>query len=136
MVGFRNAITKTFNDYARKNKLLKDSEPNLSGEDIREGLTAIISVKIEDPQFEGQTKQKLGNSEARGAVDSIVSSQLEIFLEQNPAIGKSIVEKSVMAQRAERRPERREILPEENPHWKACHCLESLRTVQIRIRKV
>ena len=100
VVGFRNAITKTFNDYARKNKLLKDSEPNLSGEDIREGLTAIISVKIDDPQFEGQTKQKLGNSEARGAVDSIVSSQLQIFLEQNPAIGKSIVEKSVMAQRA------------------------------------
>ena len=100
VVGFRNAITKTFNDYARKNKLLKDSEPNLSGEDIREGLTAIISVKIEDPQFEGQTKQKLSNSEARGAVDSIVSSQLQIFLEQNPAIGKSIVEKSVMAQRA------------------------------------
>ena len=100
VVGFRNAITKTFNDYARKNKLLKDSEPNLSGEDIREGLTAIISVKIEDPQFEGQTKQKLGNSEARGAVDSIVSSQLQIFLEQNPAIGKSIVKKSVMAQRA------------------------------------
>ena len=100
VVGFRNAITKTFNDYARKNKLLKDSEPNLSGEDIREGLTAIISVKIEDPQFEGQTKQKLGNSEARGAVDSIVSSQLQIVLEQNPAIGKSIVEKSVMAQRA------------------------------------
>ena len=100
VVGFRNAITKTFNDYARKNKLLKDSEPNLSGEDIREGLTAIISVKIEDPQFEGQTKQKLGNSEARGAVDSIVSSRLQIFLEQNPAIGKSIVEKSVMAQRA------------------------------------
>ena len=100
VVGFRNAITKTFNDYARKNKLLKDSEPNLSGEDIREGLTAIISVKIEDPKFEGQTKQKLGNSEARGAVDSIVSSQLQIFLEQNPAIGKSIVEKSVMAQRA------------------------------------
>ena len=100
VVGFRNAITKTFNDYARKNKLLKDSEPNLSGEDIRECLTAIISVKIEDPQFEGQTKQKLGNSEARGAVDSIVSSQLQIFLEQNPAIGKSIVEKSVMAQRA------------------------------------
>ena len=100
VVGFRNAITKTFNDYARKNKLLKDSEPNLSGEDIREGLTAIISVKIEDPQFEGQTKQKLGNSEARGAVDSIVSSQLQIFLEQNPVIGKSIVEKSVMAQRA------------------------------------
>ena len=82
--GFRSALTKTFNDYARKNRLLKDSEPNLSGEDIREGLTAIISVKIEDPQFEGQTKQKLGNSEARGAVNNIVSTQLEIFLEQNP----------------------------------------------------
>ena len=100
MVGFRNALTKTFNDYARKNKLLKDSEPNLSGEDIREGLTAIISVKIEDPQFEGQTKQKLGNSEARGAVDSVVSRQLEIYLEQNPAVAKMTVEKSVMAQRA------------------------------------
>ncbi|MCI5903498.1 MAG: DNA topoisomerase (ATP-hydrolyzing) subunit B [Blautia sp.] len=100
IVGFRNALTKTFNDYARKNKLLKDSEPNLSGEDIREGLTAIVSVKIEDPQFEGQTKQKLGNSEARGAVDSVVSRQLEIFLEQNPSVAKSTVEKSVLAQRA------------------------------------
>ena len=100
IVGFRNALTKTFNDYARKNKLLKDSEPNLSGEDIREGLTAIISVKIEDPQFEGQTKQKLGNSEARGAVDNVVSKQLEIYLEQNPSIAKMTVEKSVMAQRA------------------------------------
>ncbi len=100
VVGFRNALTKTFNDYARKNKLLKDSEPNLSGEDIREGLTAIISVKIEDPQFEGQTKQKLGNSEARGAVDSVVSRQLEIYLEQNPAVAKMTIEKSVMAQRA------------------------------------
>ena len=100
VVGFRNALTKTFNEYARKNKLLKDSESNLSGEDIREGLTAIISVKISDPQFEGQTKQKLGNSEARGAVDSIVSNQLEIFLEQNPSVGKITIEKSVMAQRA------------------------------------
>ena len=100
VVGFRNAITKTFNDYARKNKLLKDSEPNLSGEDIREGLTAIISVKIEDPQFEGQTKQKLGNSEARSAVDSVVSEQLTYFLEQNPSVAKTIVEKSVLAQRA------------------------------------
>ena len=100
IVGFRNSLTKTFNDYARKNKLLKDSEPNLSGEDIREGLTAIISVKIEDPQFEGQTKQKLGNSEARGAVDNIVSSQLEVFLEQNPNVAKLTIEKSVMAQRA------------------------------------
>ena len=100
VVGFRNALTKTFNDYARKNKLLKDNEPNLSGEDIREGLTAIISVKIEDPQFEGQTKQKLGNSEARGAVDSVVSKQLEIYLGQNPAVAKMVIEKSVMAQRA------------------------------------
>ena len=98
--GFRGALTKTFNDYARKNRLLKDSEPNLSGDDIREGLTAIVSVKIEDPQFEGQTKQKLGNSEARGAVNSILSSQLEIFLEQNPSVAKITVEKSVMAQRA------------------------------------
>ena len=100
IVGFRNALTKTFNDYARKNKLLKDSEPNLSGDDIREGLTAIVSVKIENPQFEGQTKQKLGNSEARGAVDSVVSKQLEIFLEQNPTVAKTTVEKSVLAQRA------------------------------------
>ena len=98
--GFRKALTKTFNEYARKNKLLKDNEPNLSGEDIREGLTAIISVKISDPQFEGQTKQKLGNSEARTAVDNIVSNQLEIFLEQNPVVGKTTIEKSVLAQRA------------------------------------
>ena len=98
--GFRKALTKTFNDYARKNRLLKDNEPNLSGEDIREGLTAIISVKISDPQFEGQTKQKLGNSEARTAVDNIVSNQLEIFLEQNPNVGKTTIEKSVLAQRA------------------------------------
>ena len=98
--GFRNAVTKTFNDYARNAKLLKDSEPNLSGEDIREGLTAIISVKIEDPQFEGQTKQKLGNSEARGAVDNIVSEQLTYFLEQNSVVAKIICEKSILAQRA------------------------------------
>ena len=100
LVGFRNALTKTFNDYARSNKLLKESEPNLSGEDIREGLTAIVSVKIEDPQFEGQTKQKLGNSEARNAVDSILSEQLTYFLEQNPSIAKLICEKSILAQRA------------------------------------
>ena len=100
LVGFRNALTKTFNDYARSNKLLKDSESNLSGEDIREGLTAIVSIKIEDPQFEGQTKQKLGNSEARGAVDSIVSEQLTYFLEQNPSVAKTICEKSILAQRA------------------------------------
>ncbi len=100
LVGFRNALTKTFNDYARNNKLLKDSEANLSGEDIREGLTAIVSVKIEDPQFEGQTKQKLGNSEARGAVDNVVSEQLTYFLEQNPSVAKIICEKSILAQRA------------------------------------
>ena len=100
LTGFKNALTKTFNDYAREKKLLKDSEDNLSGEDIREGLTAIISVKIEDPQFEGQTKQKLGNSEARAAVDNIVSEQLTYFLEQNPAVAKSMCEKSILAQRA------------------------------------
>ena len=100
LVGMRSALTKTFNDYARKNKLLKDNEQSLTGEDIREGLTAIVSIKIGEPQFEGQTKQKLGNSEARGAVESIVSDKLSVFLEQNPAIGKLIVEKSVMAQRA------------------------------------
>ena len=100
LAGFRNAITKTFNAYARANKILKDNDPALAGEDIREGMTAIISVKIEEPQFEGQTKQKLGNSEARGAVDSVVSKQLEIYLEQNPTVAKLTVEKSVMAQRA------------------------------------
>ena len=100
LMGFRSALTKTFNDYARKNKLLKDNEPNLSGEDIREGLTTIISIKIGEPQFEGQTKQKLGNSEARGAVDTIVSERLMVFLEQNPAVGKMIAEKAVLAQRA------------------------------------
>ena len=100
IVGFRNAITKTFNDYARKNKLLKDSEPNLTGDDIREGMTAIVSVKLEDPQFEGQTKQKLGNSEARYAVDSVVSRQLELFLEQHPGVAKATIEKSILAQRA------------------------------------
>lgn len=98
--GFKRALTKTFNDYARANKLLKDSEQNLTGEDIREGLTSIISVKIEEPQFEGQTKQKLGNSEARAAVDSVVSEQLTYFLEQNPQIAKIICEKSILAQRA------------------------------------
>ena len=99
IVGFRNALTKTFNDYGKKNKLLKDSE-KLAGEDIREGLTAIVSVKIEEPQFEGQTKQKLGNSEARGAVDQVVSTALEIFLEQNPTVAKIIIEKSILSQRA------------------------------------
>lgn len=100
LTGFRNAITKTFNDYARSSKLIKDSDPNLSGDDIREGLTAIISVKVSEPQFEGQTKQKLGNSEARAAVDNIVTEQLTYYLEQNPSVAKIICEKSIMAQRA------------------------------------
>ena len=100
MTGFRNALTKTFNDYARGNKLLKDSDSNLSGEDIREGMTAVISIKIGEPQFEGQTKQKLGNSEAKGAVENVVSSQLEIFLEQHPQVAKQILEKSILAARA------------------------------------
>lgn len=100
LAGFRNALTKTFNAYAKNNKIIKENEAALSGDDIREGLTAIISVKIEEPQFEGQTKQKLGNSEARGAVDGVVSEQLTYFLEQNPAIAKSICEKSLLAQRA------------------------------------
>ena len=100
LTGFKNAVTKTFNDYARKNKFLKDSEENLSGEDIREGLTAIVSVKVENPQFEGQTKQKLGNSEAQLAVNSIVSEQMTYFLEQNPSIAKVICDKALMAQRA------------------------------------
>lgn len=100
VTGFRNAVTKTFNDYARSNKILKEKDPSLSAEDIREGLTAIISIKIADPQFEGQTKQKLGNSEARGAVESVVTEQLTYFLEQNPSVAKTICEKSVLAQRA------------------------------------
>ncbi|SFL22853.1 DNA gyrase subunit B [Lachnospiraceae bacterium KH1T2] len=100
LTGFRNAITKTFNDYARKNKMLKDSDENLSGEDIREGLTSIVSIKIEDPQFEGQTKQKLGNTEARNAVESLMSEQLTYYLEQNPDVAKIICEKSIQSQRA------------------------------------
>ena len=100
LTGLKNALTKTFNDYARQNKLLKDNEPNLSGEDIREGLTSIVSIKIADPQFEGQTKQKLGNSEARGAVESVVTEQLTYFLEQNPNVAKVICEKAILAKRA------------------------------------
>ena len=100
LAGFKNALTNTFNKYARANKLLKDNEPALAGEDIREGLTAVISVKIEDPQFEGQTKQKLGNSEARSAVDAVVGEQLTYFLEQNPSVAKTMCEKSILAQRA------------------------------------
>ena len=100
LTGFKNALTKTFNDYARTGKLIKESDGNLSGDDIREGLTAIVSVKISEPQFEGQTKQKLGNSEARGAVESIVSEQLQIYLEQHPQVAKIIIDKSIMSQRA------------------------------------
>ena len=100
LTGFRNALTKTFNDYAKKNKILKENEANLMGEDIREGLSAIVSIKISEPQFEGQTKQKLGNSEARGAVESVVSEQLTYFLEQNPAVARTICDKAVLAQRA------------------------------------
>ena len=100
LTGFRNALTKTFNDYARNNKLLKDNEDNLSGDDIREGMTAVISVKISEPQFEGQTKQKLGNSEAKGAVENVLSSALQIFLEQHPQVARQILDKSIMAQRA------------------------------------
>ena len=127
--GFRKALTKTFNEYARKNKLLKDNEPNLSGDDIREGLTAIVSVKIGEPQFEGQTKQKLGNSEARGAVDNIVSTQLEIFLEQNPSVAKQTVEKSLMAQRAREAARKARDLTRRKfssggdvPAWKLADC--------------
>ena len=100
LTGFRNALTKTFNEYAKLMKLVKENDPALTGEDIREGMTAIVSIKIPEPQFEGQTKQKLGNSEARGAVESIAGEQIMIFLEQNPAIGKMIVEKALLAQRA------------------------------------
>ena len=100
LAGFKSALTTTLNDYARKNKLLKESEANLSGEDIREGLTAIISVKIEEPQFEGQTKQKLGNSEARGAVDNLLREQFTYYLEQNPSLSRTICDKSILAQRA------------------------------------
>ena len=128
-----SALTKTFNDYARKNKLLKDSEPNLTGEDIREGLTAIISVKIEDPQFEGQTKQKLGNSEARGAVNNILSTQLEIFLEQNPNVAKITIEKSVMAQRAREAARKARDLTRRKSALEGMSLRGSLRTAQIRI---
>ena len=100
LAGFKNALTKIFNDYAREKKFLKDNEANLSGEDIREGLTAIISVKISEPQFEGQTKQKLGNSEARGAVEEVVGKKLRYFIEQNPMVAKATCEKAVLAQRA------------------------------------
>ena len=124
-------MTKTFNDYARKNKILKDSDQSLSGDDIREGLTAIVSVKIEDPQFEGQTKQKLGNTIARSAVDSIVSEQLGIFLEQNPSVAKSICEKSLLAQRAREAARKARDLTRRK-HLRVHHFQESLQIVQIR----
>lgn len=135
LVGFRNAITKTFNDYARNNKLLRDNEANLTGEDIREGLTAIVSVKIEDPQFEGQTKQKLGNSEARGAVDSVISEQLTYYLEQNPSIAKTICENQSLPSVQGKQPGKRGSLPEERRLWKEWRCPESWLIAPIRIRK-
>lgn len=133
LTGFRNAMTKTFNDYAKSNKILKDSDQPLSGDDIREGLTAIVSVKIEDPQFEGQTKQKLGNTVARSAVDSIVSEQLTYFLEQNPDIARAICEKSILAQRAREAARKPEISQEERQLLKIQHFQENLQTVLIRI---
>ena len=136
LTGFRNALTKTFNAYARDNKILKDSDAQLSGDDIREGLTAIISIKIEEPQFEGQTKQKLGNSEARGAVDSIVSEQLTYFLEQNPAIAKQSVKNRCLRSGQEKQQEKQEILQEENLHLTECLFQVNLQTAQIRIRRI
>lgn len=135
LTGFKNALTKTLNDYARKNKLLKDNEPVLSGEDIREGLTAIISVKIGEPQFEGQTKQKLGNSEARGAVDSIVSENLTYFLEQNPSVAKIICEKSILAQRARAAARKARELTRRKTALEGMALPASLPTVPTRIRK-
>lgn len=120
LTGFRNALTKTFNDYAKKNKILKDSDANLAGEDIREGLSAIISIKISEPQFEGQTKQKLGNSEARGAVESVVTEQLTYFLEQNPAIAKIICEKLSLHSVPEMQHVKPEISQEEKLPLRKC----------------
>ena len=126
---------RRFNDYARNNKLLKDSEANLSGEDIREGMTAIISVKIEDPQFEGQTKQKLGNSEARGAVDSVVSEQLTYYLEQNPAVAKTICEKSILAQRAREAARKARELTRRKTALEGMSLPGKLAAARTRIRK-
>ena len=136
LVGFKNALTKTFNDYARRSKLLKDNEQNLTGDDIREGLTAIISVKLPEPQFEGQTKQKLGNSEARGAVDSLVSERLMIFLEQNPAVGKIIVEKAVMAQRARDAARKARDLTRRKSALETAAFRASLRIAPIKTRQL
>lgn len=136
IVGFRNALTKTFNDYARKNKLLKDSEPNLSGDDIREGLTAIVSVKIEEPQFEGQTKQKLGNSEARGAVDFVVSKQLEIFWSRIRRLRRQQLKNLFLRRERVRQPARRVTLLVENPLLTECHFRASWLTVLTRTLKL
>lgn len=135
LAGFRNALTKTFNTYARANKILKDTEPALTGDDIREGLTAIISIKIEEPQFEGQTKQKLGNSEARGAVDSVVSEQLTYFLEQNPTVAKNICENHCSRSARGKRREKRVISPEERPPSRECLFRASLPTVPTKTRR-
>ena len=136
LTGFRNALTKCFNDYARTNKLLKDSEPNLAGEDIREGLAAIVSIKISEPQFEGQTKQKLGNSEARGAVESVVSEQLTYFLEQNPQIAKIICDKAILAQRARDAARKARDLTEERLHLKAQVFRENLQIAVIKTQRI
>ena len=133
--GFKNALTTTFNDYARKNKLLKENESNLSGEDIREGLTSVISIKLGEPQFEGQTKQKLGNSEARGAVNSIVNEQLTYFLEQNPAVAKIICEKAVLAQRARDAARKARDLTRRKTALDGFSLPENWRTVLTRILK-
>lgn len=135
LTGFKNALTKTFNDYAKKNKILKDNDASLSGEDIREGITAIISVKIENPQFEGQTKDKLGNTEARSAVDSVVTESLTLYLEQNPNIAKLICEKSLLLREQERLRERQETLQEERVLLTVADFLVSLQTVQTEILK-
>ena len=129
------ALTSTFNDYARKNNLLKEKEDNLSGEDIREGLTSVISIKIGEPQFEGQTKQKLGNSEARGAVNSILSEQLKYFLEQNPQVAKIICEKAVLAQRARDAARKARDLTRRKTALDGMSLPGNLPIVQIRIRK-
>ena len=136
LAGFRNALTKTFNSYAREAKILKDSDAALTGDDIREGLTAIISIKIEEPQFEGQTKQKLGNSEARGAVDSVVTEQLTYFLEQNPDVAKNICEKSLLAQRAREAARKARDLTRRKTALEVLPFRENLRIVPTKIQKI
>lgn len=136
VTGFRNAVTKTFNDYARTNKILKDKDQNLSGEDIREGLTAIISIKIQDPQFEGQTKQKLGNTEARGAVESVVTEQLTYFLEQNPSVAKVICENQFLPKEQGKLPDMQGILQEERLRLTDLSFRENLQIVRIRTHHI